>query len=687
MDEQLDFLGQENVVDLDVTVDFPVSDTQLVQLIDERLQSANANDAKLKIQTRSKENYKYWRGEQIDMDELEENETPYMDNIIWQDLRHHIATAVSKMPDVIAMPGDSAEEQKENAKIVEKRLNQHKPMFKRIIRDGLRNVNLEYKSAIKCIWDPNADEGRGDYKFVLCRPGKFGFNQTATIPQDGFTADNMTFIYEWMSEPISLITAKHPDSKEKLTQMYSVDSGDRDAKRSHDEIDYVECWFTYYDKDGKLHDFVVWKHRDIILGKQKNPYYDFDGYYKPSFNQDGLMEFGEAYYRNFFDRPRKPFIWFSYENTGRSAYEDTTPVEQVWYLQRSVNKRGSQITLIADRMVPKMIFSNAMGSQENVANITNDVREHVFVDTDEDIRTVVTSFSSQPPSPALYQDQQSNRQQIDSKFATNAGSRGEQVSNESGISKQITREGNLVTSDDVAEIVVERVVYEMACWAIQMMKLKYDKDHYVRDMGRDGELVNDVINQDRIDDGIAVQVKAETTGKSERRDIGLALAKIKAIDPLTLMEDMDVNNPKERTRRLVDFLTGDQDGYQRYMQTAGLLEDGGPASGTGAPSDSRMDQQQAVLDIQQIQGGQQPEVTGEPTPEYVQALLEYYNSPDFDSLGEPIQQLFAMHVKAVKAAAQGQPPGGGQAPGGATPGPQAPQAPVPQQQPVTQQGV
>lgn len=678
---ELDFLGQETIVDEDVTVDFPVDDTTLVQIFDERLKASKANDEKLKIGSRSKENYDYWRGKQIKVDDLEEHETPYMDNIIWQDLGHQIATAVSKMPDVIIMPGANEEVQKENARIVERRLNQHIPTWKRLARDGLRNLRIDYKAAIKVIWEPNADEGRGDYRFVLCRSNKFGFNSTATIPQDGFTSDNMTFIYEYLNEPLSLIMAKFPDAVDELKKLYAIDTGQPGSRKSRDEIDYVEGWFTYFDKQGKLHDFVAWKHGNIILGKQKNPYFDFEGYYKPSFDANGLMDFGDPFYRNFFDRPRKPYIFLSYENTGRNGYEDTSPIEQTWYLQRSINKRGSQITLIADRMVPKLIFNKAMGTREAVANVTNDVREHVFIDSNDDVRSLVTSFSAQPPSPMLYNDQQANRQQIDSKFSTNATMRGEESSGASGISKQITREGNLVTSDDIAEVVVERVVFEMASWAIQMMKLKYDKNHFVRDMGNDGELVNEVINQDRVDDGIAVQVKAETTGKSERREMALGLAKIKAIDPLSLMEDLDVTNPKERTKRLISYLTGEQDGYQRYMADAGLMEDEKPNSvseppqGGAPPANVPMDGQQALLDIQQIQAGQMPEMSGIPSEQYVQAILSFYNSGEFDKLAPEQQQMFAKHIKAVKSAIGG---GGGSQPAEPTPQP----APQPQAAPV-----
>jgi hypothetical protein len=157
---------------------------------------------------------------------------------------------------------------------------------------------------------------------------------------------------------------------------------------------------------------------------------------------------------------------------------------------------------------------------------------------------------------------------------------------ESGVSKQISREGDLVMSDDIVNIAVERAIWEMAQWEVQLMKLFYDKEHYVRHMGPDGELVESMLSQDLIADGICVSIKANSTDKITRRNTAMALLPAKAIDPLSLFEDLDVPNPKERVKRLITFLRGEADGWSAYSEAIGLegMAPAQPALPAGSPA-------------------------------------------------------------------------------------------------------
>ena len=262
----------------------------------------------------------------------------------------------------------------------------------------------------------------------------------------------------------------------------------------------------------------------------------------------------------------------------------------------------------------------------------------------------MTSVVGQAPHPMLFNDLVANRGQIDAKFSTHGTVRGEvQNQAESGISKQITREGDLVTSDDIVEIVVERAVEEMASWAIQMEKLFYDKPHFVRNMGEDGELLYAEVTRDLIDDGIGVGVKASAVDKATRRAQALELAGTKAIDPLTLAQDLDLSNPKERTRRLLLFQMGEQDQWARYMQETGLIEDDQEEGAMGAD--------QARSDIQALVAGQSPQPQGIPDEAYVQAFAQFVNSPDFDNLDKDSQNRVRDYVRTLRQQVN-QPTGG-----------------------------
>ena len=633
----------EEAVNDTEALDLDINENILADVIQKKVEETEAhNKNKLKLPERRKRNYDFWRGDQLNETRLEDWEHPHKNNLIWQDLEHRIAIAAGRMPDIIVTPADNTPEKKESARKFEKILDikVKNDVTKRIVKDGLRDLHNEFTAAVKIRWD----KVRGDFKFELVRPSKFGVDYTATIPHDGFTADNAEIIYEWIEEPIAVVFAKFPKKKEELKTLLGRI---RDTEKFMlSKLRYLEVWFTWYSRAGEPIEGTAWKYQHLILGKEKNSTFDYEGYEKASSDMapDGTPIIDQIL-RNHFDRPRKPYMLFSYQNTGKGPVDDTSAVEQAIPLQKSLNTTGKQIMEISDNAVPKLAFAGKYIIKEEARRVTNDPKEHIWLDSKtEDVRQAVTSIRSDPPSPALYQNQASLKNDIDSKFSTHGTSRGETQVGESGVSKQITREGDLVTSDDMSSIVVERVVYEMANWAVQMMKVNYDKNHIIKNLGREGDMVYEELSRDMIDDGIAVNVKASSVDKQTKRADALALAARKAIDPMTMYEDLDYPNPKERAKRLILFLGGANDGYARYMEDIGV-ETGPvvPQGGTGGA-----DGQQAALDIQRLEAGEdvQPEVM--PTPEYMGIFRQYAESGTLEQQPPEIQQKFAEYLTRLQ---------------------------------------
>ncbi|HJZ04279.1 MAG TPA: hypothetical protein VJ327_00255 [Patescibacteria group bacterium] len=645
------------VVSSPLTLD--IDDNDLVSVIEFKISEAEAfYKNELKLESRRRTNVEMWLGKQLDESKLYDWQARYQDNIIWQDLETRISIAASRMPDIIVTPSDESEEKRDIAKQLEKGLDIKikSDSSKRLIKHGLRNLHLYLQSAIKCRWDPNKGKD-GDFLFELVRPARMIVDHTAIIPDEGFTADNMEMIVEWLEKPVSLVMSEFPAKRDELMRELGIIKGT--ARQMSSKIKYQEVWFTWYDKQGKKFDGVCWKYNKLILGKMKNPYFDWEGYTKSRQEpnvENGMTEMDEngqplmvdTLYHNHFDRPRPPYIFLTHQNLGRSPVDDTSAVEQSIPLQKAVNKRGRQITELADRSNPKLGFAGKYITKEDARRVTNDPDEHIWLQNADNINQAMTSIPGSPPSPVLLNDLLVNRSQIDSKFATHSTTRGEIQPNESGISKQITREGDLMISDDLANIVVERVVYEMANWATQMMKVMYDKPHYVKDLGANGELLQAELQRDKIDDGILVNVKASTTDQQQKRMDALTLAGQGSIDPLSLIEDLDMPNPKERAKRLIAFLSKD---FQTYAQTIGVELWGGgqpPQEGvqSGMPGQGG-GQQQAVLDIQRLQAGEQFEPSP-PDADYVQTLIEYVNSDDFANQPEQVKMAFRDFVGKLK---------------------------------------
>ncbi len=661
---------QEGVVIDESPLRLDIEDNLLREIIEKRIKDSNDHyKTVLKLDTRKKENERFWLGDH--WPEREGEQEPYKDNIIWQNSEKRIELASGRMPDIVVTPASDNMTKRERAKLIEKVLNIKltSSEIKRLIKDGLRQHGIYFLAAIKARWDPNKGEN-GDFLFELVRPNRFGLDHTSTISHDGFTADNIKMIWEWIDEPLATVLSKFPAKAAELKSKFKTAL---DPKMLVTEIRYLEVHFTWYTNDGQPIECVVHKYKDLILDKIKTPYFDYEGYTKRVYEDEENPEIPDRevkskvgkYYRNHFERPRKPYILVSHQNLGRSPYDDTTAIEQSIPLQKNVNNRGRQITDIANKMKPRYAFNAAMEKKDAEA-ISNDNEDNIWINSSQPISELVASFQSLAPSPVLYNDLVSNRGQIDAKFSTHGTTRGEiEATNESGISKQITREGDLVTSDDIVDIVVERVIFEMASWALQLVKLNYDKPHFIRNIGPDGEMVEAELTRDLIDDGMAINVKASSVDKITQRNDAFTLAKVKAIDPLTLAEDMDAPNPKERTRRLMYFLMGEQDQYARYMQETGLLKEdeaGAQAANPGqqavggtpgpvgmGPQPAQLDAQQAVLDLQALQSGQPVQPQGIPSTEYVQVFIQFVQSPQFDTLDPAAQNNIRSHIGQLRA--------------------------------------
>jgi hypothetical protein len=173
------------------------------------------------------------------------------------------------------------------------------------------------------------------------------------------------------------------------------------------------------------------------------------------------------------------------------------------------------------------------------------------------------------------------------------------------------------------------------------------------------------------------------------------LATRKAIDPLSMYEDMDKSNPKERTRRLITFLNGAQDGYQTYLKEVQIelesTQNPQPAFTVGG------DQTESAEDAQHdIQSMVQDQIIAPPDKfdqKYVQTVLDFVHSGQFSSLPQDIQSNFRDFVQQLSQNFQNfavNTPGSAMTPGaalpavppanpGAPPGqPPAPIAPQPQ---------
>lgn len=605
---------------------------ELNRLIDQKISEYRKYVTDIRLDDRSKDNVRFWKGDQQFKDKkLRAYQIPYMDNKIWEDEETRIAIASSRLPDIVVTPDGKDQDAYDRAKAVEQALDMkiNTESTKLLVKDSLRNRDLYYRACIKVV---KSDDGE-DFRYEVVDPETMILDASARIPHDGLTADNFEFISHYVEEPTEVMLAKFPKKADELRQQF--------GKSMPSKVKYLEIHYTAY-QNGAPIEAVCWRYKRLILNNIKTPNYDYEGTGKV----DATGSVAQQEPHNFFDRPKKPFIFVPYQNLGKGPIDDTSPIEQSIPLQRHINKGGRQVTELADRAAPKLAFAGM--TDEQIREITNDPEEHINLGKNtEDARTGIVPIPGTPPDPTLYQNLAMNRAQVDSKFATHKTTRGEGTGDESGVARQITREGDLTMSDDIATTSVQRMIGEMAEWGAQMMSILFKDPKEMSRKGQDGEVTGTAVHRYMVRPSMGISVRASSTDKTTRRNDALQLAASASIDPLSLFEAMDMPNPKEKTKRLISYLVGAQDGYARYMQSIGISFDD-PAAATD--NGGELGAQEAMNDIALLQSGEQPQLAGTPGHDYVSVFEQFIQSPEFDGLDPQIKANVQAFIQQLKAA-------------------------------------
>jgi hypothetical protein len=628
-----------------------------------------------------------WLGHQLDEEEMYPWQLPYVDNVIFRDIETIIPIAVSRVPAPQAIPAKDTPESKQLAADLEKQLeygfSMRRENMRSKVRMALRHLMIYRLGVIKWLWDENLGEA-GDYTFKVIRPTKlYAFDHTTPYP------NKLDFIVELVSESAKQAAKKFPNKRDELYQML-------DIKRESDEdktFTYEEVWFSYFDKEGLPQECVLWRYKDTILKKMKNPNWDYKGeeapieppapmmtpqapemgvaqqrmgvppmggaMQPPGMPMQGmapmgmpeetgvftppmeLAEAGKPVFRNFLENPEKPYIFMNYLNLGKQLVDDTSLLFQSWPMQRTSNKRGMQITEMADKAQGKLAISTDFITAENAELITDDPKEHII--GTGNVRDGVVTLPGQGPDASLFNDKVHNLTEIDNLMGTHSTTRGERNEQETLGGRQILREGDFGRIDDLVQEAIEPTFAKAFQVATHLMKLRYTEPHYAKLTGTDGQFDMVTFSQDSIEDGIEVMVQAGSSlpvDKVFRRAEALELANSKSIALDDLYERLGWDNPKESALKVLAFnmnpmvyaqvLSSGQTFTEAMAANPNLLAPpmmpGQPGQPGAAPPEGAP---------QEEQGGEQELAEAEQT---LKRLQEFVQSDKFQQLSPEEQQ-------------------------------------------------
>ncbi len=588
--------------------DLEMEDEELVRLIKKPIADAKAywNDPKGKynLDNVRKKNDNYWRGIQGgDWADWVED-TPYIDNRIFISLETIVSAVTSRNAEPECLPSQETITSIQLAKDVEKALTGYADRYhlaQRVFRPAVRNLLLDRVGIVKQRWDESIGKYGGEIITESVMPEDIMVDKNAKL------YENPLWIAQKLSHTVEELTIKFPDKKEFIYKILGITKGVRSQLAKVETI--LEVWFTYY-KDGEPKEAVCWMMRDQILGKMKNPNWNY---------KSGSKE----QQANYLDNPVKPYFPMNYINRGNSWIDQTTATEQAIPIQDNLNKRGQQVITNADQTAGGQIFNSRMIDKSDVAKLTGESREKVMVDGD--VRQATTRIAPPVLPSYVLEDKYDARTEVDNIFATQSVSRGEETGNQTLGQDKLLAQQSMGRQEDIVRA-VDDCAQRVYAHTLQMMKVYYTEEHMFVVNGEDGKFDFVMMKSDRIEDGTEVRTGTGSMLPLDRaamQERALELAKISMIDPLSLNEDLGVPNPNKRVERLLK--------WKQEEIAPGVY---------GKSIESEKFNRQAFMDMQILMANKMPKMRNEISEEYLEYLTRFMTTGDFRALKEDVKQKF-----------------------------------------------
>lgn len=605
----------------DTVLSLALDDNTLISNINTLKANSEAYYEQIHLKERQEKNKGYYEGKlQIDETKLKDYKARFVDNLIYEGMAYMKPIALSRTPDFSVVTSKDPQ-QFPNSKLYADSLTKvintttKDRENRRALGTAFKHLPSYFVGAIKPRWDPYKD-GQGDFVFEAIAPDCLILDHRAKYADP----DQMQFIIHKYHRSFRDVVMMLPQAREKLLEHFGIDIESEEGYKEYvekwnEDMEIEEVWFTDYKEVEPMSgqweqvECVIWKYKDMVLGKMKNPYWDWQGEEKvmglegidlnallasTNMGQGLGMELqAQTVFRNYFSEPKKPFIFLSYEQWGDCPYDFTSFIEQVIYLQDNVNTRGRQITDMANRAKKRHVFSSESGvTKENLEEWDLDDPEKDLL-IKGDLNKFHKDIEGDQPTAALFQDQDINRNRVFAKMGVNSTTRGT-VETDVATTAQLAREADFGRIDDLTEETINNAAQQMAEWTLHFVKLFYTEERFTKVLGSDGNATYVAVTQDMVEDGMEVEITASGVDKVQNQRRAMDMASIKMTDPLTFFEDIGATQPKERAKRMLEYNMEPATYYAEYIMDMSV-EEMAQTAGQPAPQGQPAPPEQAAV--------------------------------------------------------------------------------------------
>ena len=514
--------------------------------------------------------FNYWVGRhrQDDGEPTTKSYQNQVDNLIFEAMETFlpIATRANPEPLVTADPSDDGQKLANDIQIALAHEADVQKLRRKLAK-MTRQWGLYRLGCLKVTWDVKTKSIKTDVISV----------KKMLFDKDGYIDEGGHFVGTYVAEKKRISAAKliemFPKHRQYLEEQCQHKMGTM--------MDYIEWWYQGTD--------VFYTYEDRVLGKYKNPNWNYDGEITQTDPETGEPVTSFIQGSNHLKEPSYPYVFMAVFNTGSQPHDETSLILQNIPIQDRINRRYRQIDHNVKRMNNGLVVSGTSFTEEQASQAASALARGMAIRVPTgDVRTAVQTFPAVGLPKDVFEALQDDRNELRNIFGTSG-------STPQGTEQQDTVRGKiLVTQMDSSRIgggiteCIEQVADSIYNLWVQFMFVYYDDEHFITADGSVNGAEMIVMKNSRfigmktltitVKEGSLIP-KDPLTQRNEAMDLWSA----GAIDPASLFKKLDFPNPSEATQQLIlwQMFQKGQVPPQAYLPSFSVAP-GGPQGMPGA---------------------------------------------------------------------------------------------------------
>ncbi len=437
-------------------------------------------------------------------------------NRIFVNMEAVINSIIANPPGINILPARDGDEAAEFARKLESyfRKKYLDLNIKETMRMGYRNLYFSRLFVIKAFWNTKIN----DFDYRVVDPRKVRFSKFARKETDS------EFAIEEIEDNLCAIVERFPEKKAEIMHKFGF-TDEQEMYIRNPDVKYKEAWVD--------NETVIFKLDNLILGEIKNPYWDWDGVLITDEEEQQLTgdkavdgearrqllntvkmeqdtrknpEYGQVdlktYYFNYFDTPRKPYIFATILNNENSPVGRTDFITLSASLQMGIDKRKLDIDENCELSNGIVMVDSSVMDKSDAQRIRWETRGVIWGKGVKD--GVIRQTGANLPQ-MVFDDMLDSRSEIDNIMAASSAFRGEREGQETKAGRLALIQQSFLRLNELIQM-GDFVAKEVFDWGMQLAKTRYTEYHYAKWMGKEGAREVIEIIQDDFETGTEVKI-------------------------------------------------------------------------------------------------------------------------------------------------------------------------------------